>query len=465
MKRIIALLIAALLVLSLVACGSDNTSSILTQTVSDTASTETSSKGEESSDSSSSVSSSKNETSSTESTSSAEISSDTLTSNPSSGDSISSDVTTSENTSSGGVSSNEPDTPLVPSGALNPENYHCYSKLSGNKKTIYTALLSAAGRMDSSWIDIAVDGTATAKDVALSFYALQTDHPELFWLPSQYYVKLSTNKVSFLFVGEDVDNMPESSTYLIGKSQKDTMTAKLKLAVDEIKSKVTATDPYEIELQLHDILCDRITYSKDNQNDPLLWTAYGALVNGKAVCEGYARAYQLLLYEFGIKSTLATGVANGEGHMWNIVNIGNYNYHVDVTWDDREEEGAMPFHAYFNLTDIEITKTHSPHVDFTLINDSEFESDHTINYNFALPECRDTSLNYFKLIGATFSKGDEIALADYIISEGGSVEIKFIGEAPNFSVVNSFLQKRKSTLLIRAQISKPPSAVIILEVE
>ena len=465
MKQTVCLTLALLMALSFIGCTTDNLSSVLTQI-----DFESSSSFEDSSNDTSSKTTSFIENSSvfegdsssplSSTQSSLGVSSEITTSVGVSSEIISSDTTTSENPSSN-TSSNPPDSVL--GQPVNPQNYSCYSALDNNKKSVYNALFNAANNMESAWINIPVAKAISVKDVSLLFHSLGTDHPELFWLPTQYYVKISSNKVSFLFMNEGSDSNPKNSTYLITKSQKDAMVSRLNAEVEEIKSLVTATDPYEIELQLHDILCQRVTYYEGPRTDPMLWTAYGALVNGEAVCEGYARAYQLLLYEFGINNTLVTGTANGAGHMWNIVNINGANYHVDVTWDD--SAASIPSHAYFNLTNSEITKTHSPYVDFTLINDSEFESDNALNYNFNLPACKDNSLNYFKVTGAIFSKGDEIALADYIISKCGSVEIQYIDEAPDFSIVNSFLLKRKSTLQIRMQVSKPSTTVILLEVE
>ena len=60
--------------------------------------------------------------------------------------------------------------------------------------------------------------------------------------------------------------------------------------------------------------------------------AVGPLVNGLAVCDGYARAYQLLLGRIGIGCMF---VASDEmNHSWNLVSIDGAWYHVDVTWDD-----------------------------------------------------------------------------------------------------------------------------------
>ena len=373
--------------------------------------------------------------------------------------------TSSSGTSSDTVSSNSAVIPTNPSGEVSSENYICYSRLNSNQKIIYNALLSACVNMQTSWIDINLPSSVKFRDISLAFFSLETDHPELFWIPHQYYTKISSNKVQFLFLSEEDSKQPNNSTYLIKKSQQAEMVAELKAEIEKIKSLVTATNPYEIELQLHDILCERITYAESDSSEPMLWTVYGALVNRTAVCEGYARAFQLLLYEFGINSTLATGLAGGTGHMWNVVNINDGFYHVDLTWDDREDGGQPSFHAFFNLTDTEVQSTHNPHPDFALIKDSAFDSGDAVSYNFNLHECNDNSLNYFNVTGFIFSGGDEEALADHIISVGGNVEYKFIGVSPNLTAVNSFLRQKNSKLRALSWVQKPSADVIILEVE
>ena len=59
---------------------------------------------------------------------------------------------------------------------------------------------------------------------------------------------------------------------------------------------------------------------------------YGALVERKAVCDGYTRTYIYLLGKVGVKSRMIR--SDRLNHSWNIVYIGGTPYHVDVTFDD-----------------------------------------------------------------------------------------------------------------------------------
>ncbi len=51
---------------------------------------------------------------------------------------------------------------------------------------------------------------------------------------------------------------------------------------------------------------------------------------GESVCEGYSKAYTMLLAEAGIESYMLYT----NDHEWNLVNIDGEYYQVDVTWDD-----------------------------------------------------------------------------------------------------------------------------------
>ena len=124
--------------------------------------------------------------------------------------------------------------------------------------------------------------------------------------------------------------------------------------------------PFEAELCLHDSICANCVYGEGSwPND-----AYGALVEGRAVCGGYTAAAKLLFDMAGLTSTVVSGTAKDrdgrESHIWNAVSLEDGWYYIDVTWDDPVSGGAVPDHvsrAYFNITEAELVKTHA---DYTL---------------------------------------------------------------------------------------------------
>ena len=72
---------------------------------------------------------------------------------------------------------------------------------------------------------------------------------------------------------------------------------------------------YDKEREAHDALIGSVRY---DANAPMNQSAYSALVYGRTVCAGYARALQYVLQQLDIPCYYVTGYA-GENHAWNIV--------------------------------------------------------------------------------------------------------------------------------------------------
>ena len=172
---------------------------------------------------------------------------------------------------------------------------------------------------------------------------------------------------------------------------------------------------YAREKLLHDRLAARVTYDGTGAN---AHNAYGALVEGKAVCEGYAEAFQYLLQKAGIQSFIITGSSSNpatgspEGHAWNAVRIDGRYYHVDVTWDD---QGENIFYAYFNKTDAAILE------------------DHTIDAAaYQLPVCSSENADYFYVNGGRLPLFDLNAVAALLKNGGGTARVYVTGDKAAF---------------------------------
>lgn len=94
-------------------------------------------------------------------------------------------------------------------------------------------------------------------------------------------------------------------------------------------------------LILHDRLAiwNMYDYDRLEYQDPIIFTAYGALGEGASVCQGYAMAYMYLLDQIGIESYYCS--SEDLCHGWNIVILNGKKYHVDVTWDDTDFRGEV----------------------------------------------------------------------------------------------------------------------------
>lgn len=107
---------------------------------------------------------------------------------------------------------------------------------------------------------------------------------------------------------------------------------------------------------------EQIEYIMENSDYD---NAYGVLVKGTGVCEGYARTFRYLCERTGIDCELISGIADNVQHMWNMVNIDGSWYHIDLTWDDPivnndPEDCNNIRYDYFNLNDEQISQSHEP---------------------------------------------------------------------------------------------------------
>lgn len=250
-------------------------------------------------------------------------------------------------------------------------------------------------------IDKATISTEEAELVTQAFYA---DWPEIFWARPVYTMPYEGAEVcdgvgfvynEHAFSVAQLEQL-ESGETLDGKSAllAQNQTKFLDAASELIYGgKYPSGGDYDKELYLHDRLLAHVTYDDAYLNEQ---NAYTAIVEGKAVCAGYAFAFQYLLMRNGIESYYVVGTAGVDkagkpvGHAWNIAKISGVWYYVDPTWDDSDDEYA-PYHAYFNLDTDLLTR------------------DHVLDpypYNVTLPQCNELRWFYHRYNGTEVFAGD-----------------------------------------------------------
>lgn len=107
---------------------------------------------------------------------------------------------------------------------------------------------------------------------------------------------------------------------------------------EEIARQVEGYDDFEKVRQVHNWLINNVEYDKDLSADEP-YSIIGAMLEGEAVCEGYARSFKYIMDEIGVPCVLVSGTginSNGEteSHAWNYVELNGKCYAIDVTWDD-----------------------------------------------------------------------------------------------------------------------------------
>lgn len=97
--------------------------------------------------------------------------------------------------------------------------------------------------------------------------------------------------------------------------------------------------PTEIAYTLYRNLCKEVVYGERNEGYPFsaysAFSALGAFLDRKSVCQGYSLSYSLLLNGLGIETDYVTGAIPGtSGHAWNRIFVDGEWYHADATFDD-----------------------------------------------------------------------------------------------------------------------------------
>lgn len=224
---------------------------------------------------------------------------------------------------------------------------------------IVTAINSLAPKIDvESW-------GYTSDDVFSLIHLVIRTHPEFYYYNSAgsiCYSSSTTGKALYV-----------EMSYTPGAAEQ---RAEIQAAVNRLTAAIDSSDmcEWEIALAVHDYLASNIRYAKDwydadtLDQHPSVYTIYGALVEGKAVCNGYADTYAYILRNcYGIECCYVSSEAANHG--WNVIRLNGKWYHVDVTGDDPvwDNLGRIQ-HNYFLLskkTLLEMDPSRSDYVVYT----------------------------------------------------------------------------------------------------
>lgn len=225
-----------------------------------------------------------------------------------------------------------------------------YYSLTADMQATYTKLAEGIKRNSAV---IYFDNNISSTDFVNIYYLVKNTLYYSTNMPMSY--KYSYDQASGRVLSVDM-------SYPVSLNESVAMTNELIARVNIIKSQMNpnATD-FEKILFIHDTIINNCRYSVgvNPQSNPHVYTAYGALIKGSAVCEGYSKAFSLLCNEVGIDTLIVTGEAGGESHMWNMVKCNGQWYHMDVTWDDPVGATDVLSYEYFNVTTSKIQADHS----------------------------------------------------------------------------------------------------------
>ena len=263
------------------------------------------------------------------------------------------------------------------------------------QKLIYDAIFEAVEQSLPS-VNLPVSGYSSS-DIEAALSALLYDCPQFFWLDfSECAYSVDGSGVTIFF------------SYLYSGERLERMKATLENTVNEIVGLVEAmrsSNEYDQAVFVHDFIAAECEYDRALSSADM-HTAYGALVTRKAVCDGYAHAYRLILQRLSIECHYVPGEARGpngtEGHAWNIVKLDGKYTAVDLTWNDMDSyifedifaADDVTSHVFFGLSEEELRRTHK--VD--------------VNFPYTLPKAEDRNwFTEYKLSGPTVESIAEAA--------------------------------------------------------
>jgi len=270
-----------------------------------------------------------------------------------------------------------------------PQFSGCYKSLNSRQKDFYGKIYTISEEMTEGFVNVGDSYDNAVNDFSVAYNAFLNDNADVFWMPGAYILAHSGNDndrklaVAFSYQGQGKNN-----DYTVSKAERDEYKSKLDSVVKKVLSEIKGKSEYEKVLYINDFICDNVVYKEKGR---LVNTSYGALVKKEALCEGYSRAFKLLCNKAGIECELIIGAADGVGHMWNRVNIDLKHSYVDVTWNDRKGHKT---YAYFNVTDEQLSQTHTFAPVLSSLSSKQLEDD--VAYNFTKKECGYTGNSYYE---------------------------------------------------------------------
>lgn len=289
-----------------------------------------------------------------------------------------------------------------------------YNNLTDNQKEIYLYFAKSVDNKEESAklkINSSLTSSQIEENINKAIEAYIYDYPETFYIETSCRFKTIN-----LINSKIVEIYP---TYLYGNSVEN-MQQELQQEINKIKTMLNdSMTEYQKELLVHDYLVKNIEYYEweDIKDIPnAMHNAYSAIVKKQAVCDGFAKAFQIIMQEEGIQCMLVNGMLEDVAHAWNIVNIEGDYYHIDLTSDQLkigEESESNLSHTFFNLTDEEIKETHEK------------------NENYNYPSCIAQRNNYYNKENRVVKQGQNLKhkvknIVDNIKDEK-LLEIKVVG--------------------------------------
>ena len=171
---------------------------------------------------------------------------------------------------------------------------------------------------------------------------------------------------SFKTIETNYDNTGRIDIKINKKYSKEEIT-KIQNKMNEITLKLNINSYNNINDKIkifHDYIANTNEYDKEKESTGNSIyhsdTAIGTLFEGKSVCSGYTDTLAIFLNMLSLDNTRVST----NNHIWNVVNINNNWYHIDLTWDDpvtSSKKNIITYDYFLITTDVLKNKNDNEH--------------------------------------------------------------------------------------------------------
>lgn len=180
------------------------------------------------------------------------------------------------------------------------------------------------------------------------YFSVLCENPDIFYVNPRFFESTMTNESNYLVAIRPI--------YFFSTKDIPNEIKKFEATCDTILKNVDNSWSDLIKIRyLHDLIATTCEYDMVYYNDnQIIYTAYGALINRDAVCEGYTLAYRYLLGKLGIETRYI--ISREMEHAWAMVKLDGKFYHVDITHDDPSYDNlGRVNHEFFLKSDSSFT--------------------------------------------------------------------------------------------------------------
>lgn len=252
---------------------------------------------------------------------------------------------------------------------LNDAQKSLYRKIKAAAHAFYTGTAAAEGvsygsdeeKLPCFAIVSNTNSSLSNEDTVKVISMFRNDNPMYFFVGNTYLYSMDyDSETEENYVGAVyIACVEEYTSGTARQAERRALETQITAAREQVEAQDTA---WAKARAANDWLCNSLTYAYDASGNPDDSMASHSIVGAfderycAAVCEGYAKAFQLLMNAAGVANAYIIGLGNGGGHAWNMAQMDDgYYYYFDVTWNDSTSSDK-----YFAAGETSFSKNHTP---------------------------------------------------------------------------------------------------------